>query len=946
MISLKKFLESCRTRNKVYNFVCLHKGTGIFKQGTFFIPQSRAKEFWHLYSLAFPNFTENDCPSLVYAAKKLKCVLQPLFIDVDLEYEEETKLDSNIHQKFTIKIAEKLVELLKKPVDYFIVAKDEGYFKKIQYKSGFHIYFPNIRIPISVARDIKEYAESIVLDFYTPTNNPKKIIDAALIERRNGLMLMFDFKLPKTGGRYNLIRIGGLNDGKITDNMVDDEFLHKECENIMSQVYKFIWEKPTIQEEKAKTVPKIKRKKPPTKFVVNEKQTFNLDKFLEATSLHRPTHKEFLQIVYFCASISHPRADMKLLDNRRNSCPYVEYDRREPNRDAITRGSMIWYLNEYGVNYEFEEIFPRKIFTYYSEYKQFLYYKGNVWNPEILAHFCADVFSYAEKEKKFIFKDFELIEDGCGNFLKKISITMQDKFPFSHANAIVRVPYEKKILLKIVKKRLPRKNLDSVTEEEQQIVNFNRLLKKKPTKQDIKRIVKELELDPCTLKMSTLLKDRLDKGYIKRYKSVTFAPFLWVDKTRHDVFNTFTRFPMIEYTPTIKKNWRDSHIFEFILNAYADGDSKILEGILKLFAFWIQHPDKRDERIVVLISKEHGIGKTSLNLILKALMGNEYIVFFNSYGEFEDAFNMALANKLYWFLDDISGISKSQALSLNSKVTSEVMKFNEKNERALWLNISTTLILTSNDVNPLYCPEDDRRQMYIKVNPLYKNNRPFFKKLRSELKDLNIMYSMFMDLATLDLHGWEPTSQNDPFQEFTNKQKEKAMKASYVFIIQFFQDHDWYTQYVPYRCNTWCNGIQISVIKQGADLGKTRIRILKGQLFSMFKEWNKDKNPGCRTVKQNTFFQHIGHLGIFADGNKHINGKQRNVVDLIYINIRNTVKQIFPEFKMGAWPSENAHQRRLMIEDMRKSTDFPFIDEEGNDVEEAKHNLKDYYSNV
>ena len=56
----------------------------------------------------------------------------------------------------------------------------------------------------------------------------------------------------------------------------------------------------------------------------------------------------------------------------------------------------------------------------------------------------------------------------------------------------------------------------------------------------------------------------------------------------------------------------------------------------------VQFPHKRDERIIVLLSEEMGIGKSTLYDILENLFGPELIIFFNSYKEFDDGFNLQL----------------------------------------------------------------------------------------------------------------------------------------------------------------------------------------------------------------------------------------------------------------------------------------------------------------
>ena len=67
LLIMKRFLDSHRSKKGFpYNFVCLKKATGIFRQGTFFIPEAHRADFWKYYADAVPHFSEENCPSIAY----------------------------------------------------------------------------------------------------------------------------------------------------------------------------------------------------------------------------------------------------------------------------------------------------------------------------------------------------------------------------------------------------------------------------------------------------------------------------------------------------------------------------------------------------------------------------------------------------------------------------------------------------------------------------------------------------------------------------------------------------------------------------------------------------------------------------------------------------------------------------------------------------------------
>ena len=733
LLIMKRFLDSHRSKKGFpYNFVCLKKATGIFRQGTFFIPEAHRADFWKYYSDAVPHFSAENCPSIAY--KPPSRTMQPLCIDVDFRFSNETKLDPSGTFKFTVDIANQLAKICQKTVNFYIVYKNNGYFKqysedKLLYTNGFHIYFSNVRIPQRVASDIKKYAESIVLDFFghlTPLNPPDDIIDHRVIQRKNGLMLLGTYKNIDTGGRYLMRFMGSVEqNGTISDLEVKEDMFYAQLEDLLANTYNFVWESEKQGDEKTEEPHKKKRK---IKHVVNEKIAFNLEKFLEVTKTHRATHHEWLQIVFYCASIGVPREQMELLGNRNHSCPYKIYDSRQPGNDEVSRGSIIRYLNRYATEFVtdelFKEIFPQRVFEYLSEYNDFLFSTGTTWSIEILTNFLTDTICYIQDCKKYVYRDFKVERDEYGNKIKRVTTYITDVQPFSKGeDIIVRIPYESKSLIEIIesmKKNIKKHNDNLVDLKARLRMAEDIALLKEPTPSIIQRISKQLNLPPNELVLSDLLKQKGKKGYIRRYRGITFRPYLFVDLTEGKTYNTFNPFPLLKYKPTEVIDWRKTALYDFFFNVYAWGEQEKFEGFMNLIAYWIQHPNKRDDRIIVLLSEKQGLGKSKLSEILSKLMGPGLVVFFNSYADFADSFNFQLANRLVWFIDDVSGIHKTQAQSLNSKATAKVMRFNEKNEKSFFLPICNTIILTSNERNPLYCPPEDRRQMYIKVSPCYK----------------------------------------------------------------------------------------------------------------------------------------------------------------------------------------------------------------------------------
>ena len=157
MEGLQEFLKSHRTSDKkITNFISL-------LGGKFFIPEAEKERFYEVYSKAAPHFTEQCYVPLVYKCPNIS--LQPLMIDIDIRTVELPGIDIIPHSKFAQCLARELARITQTTgVSYFIVKKDNPYEKKfggtLCFASGAHIYFPHVRIPLSLAKHMLEYGVS------------------------------------------------------------------------------------------------------------------------------------------------------------------------------------------------------------------------------------------------------------------------------------------------------------------------------------------------------------------------------------------------------------------------------------------------------------------------------------------------------------------------------------------------------------------------------------------------------------------------------------------------------------------------------------------------------------------------------------------------------------------------------------------------------------------
>lgn len=706
MDSLRTFLKTHLTSDKLLtNFISL-------LGGKFNIPSDKKETFYALYSKAAPFFTETDYIPLVYKTPPINC--QPLMIDVDLRTVKNPAVDIISHSKFAQCLAAEIVRITKSEgVSYFIVTKDSPYQKKFKgetcFASGAHIYFPHIRIPLSLANHMLVFGVSKCLSFYQqfqPINEPCDIVDSRIPKRSNGLCLLASFKAPKTGGRYTVQLIGNVfANGTVEEQLMETTDFFDNLPQIMASVYSFLWEEGSLEENNP-ILPPIKKIPVTVKHItapVSQKEPFNLLEFLQCTKTHTPSHDEWLQIIVYCSTIKMSRTDTCELLNKFFSPDdlqenYRVYDAVIPGDSSVSRGSMVRYLQKYGCDIEWDTIFPEQTFVYYGEYEQFMYNTGLVWHRKIVEKYLGDTISFVKNVGKCVYRDTVLKQDKFGNTFRQVSTFIQDSEPFLKDGLVVNIQYSlkmlKEVLLKSIKKKPPS--------EESQLEFY--LAKKKLVRevssgdytnhQNILKIRELLQLDNQEIPMNKIYKELFSKGYIKRYDNMKFLPYLFKNPCIRSCYNTFQGFHLLSYQARVVRDWKKTAIYDFLWEVYACKTPEKMEGILNVFAWKIQNPFKRSEKLTALMSTEHGSGKTSLFKLWCATIGEEFCAFYNNFTEFSSEFNMGQVNRLIIFVDDIHDLSARQQQVLNARVTCETMRFNQKNEKPFWHSVCDEIYFT------------------------------------------------------------------------------------------------------------------------------------------------------------------------------------------------------------------------------------------------------------
>lgn len=255
------------------------------------------------------------------------------------------------------------------------------------------------------------------------------------------------------------------------------------------------------------------------------------------------------------------------------------------------------------------------------------------------------------------------------------------------------------------------------------------------------------------------------------YKSVfkTFIPF-WLKDTTMRCYKTVNYYPRASDCPEEVYNlWKPFPILK-TANVSADtsfihnfirtviNDDPVTEYLLNWFAHLVQFPNKKTEVCLIFFGKQ-GCGKSSIaEHLLETIIGFDKFMVTSkvdkAFGRFVNT-----QGKLLSVLNETSG-KETFNLSeiLKDAITCQKTEQEKKGIDAISIIDYTNYIFTTNNINSVKIPKDDRRYMPISFNNSYLNNIEFFNKLYAQLENKNIMRSFYDELMARDISKFNASS--------------------------------------------------------------------------------------------------------------------------------------------------------------------------------------------
>ena len=250
-----------------------------------------------------------------------------------------------------------------------------------------------------------------------------------------------------------------------------------------------------------------------------------------------------------------------------------------------------------------------------------------------LVDFLKRTIDYVFTIKKYTWCYQTKVKDHNGNIIVLTHRKMSKDPPFTGNDdiAIKTFPPVGKLVLHLQKKLHSLQKKKDISDEQYILKKNLKKILVKATQLDPKQAYEEavkfgVQPDPHVTRFSTIL-SKLQLGtQLTRYTEITFQPTSALIQNPTSGFdantqNTFNGFTLNKYSPSKLVDVTTTKLWEYFREVFGYGKTTHVQFryILNLLAFQLQFPETRTGRIILIISKAEGTGKSFLVNILTML---------------------------------------------------------------------------------------------------------------------------------------------------------------------------------------------------------------------------------------------------------------------------------------------------------------------------------------
>lgn len=238
----------------------------------------------------------------------------------------------------------------------------------------------------------------------------------------------------------------------------------------------------------------------------------------------------------------------------------------------------------------------------------------------------------------------------------------------------------------------------------------------------------------------------------KEYKNIIFEPNR---KSDNENFNLFTGFELENQEYDVNINCEP--IFKVIKHVLKT--EEVYDYVMDWFAYIIQKRQKT-EKCIFLISDTHGVGKSSIINLFRAVINKKYSTEIESVDDLAKDFNGLLENKLLVTGNEIEAKQKDSYKTFKNAVTRTTIVINKKNVEPYELNDFSNYFFTTNNYIPIKIEAEDRRCVIIECNNklLTEEDYTAFYRCLNNRDCLISMFNFFKSRTVPDRLGMLYTS--------------------------------------------------------------------------------------------------------------------------------------------------------------------------------------------
>lgn len=219
------------------------------------------------------------------------------------------------------------------------------------------------------------------------------------------------------------------------------------------------------------------------------------------------------------------------------------------------------------------------------------------------------------------------------------------------------------------------------------------------------------------------------------------------------IYNMWKPFPILKIKPS--NSLSTQFIHTFINNVIGNPD--VVNYIYNWFAHILQFPSRKTE-VCLLLFGEQGCGKSSIaEYLMKLIIGSDKMLITSkvdkAFGRFVNT-----QGKLLAVLNEANGKETFNISDvLKDAITCVQTEQEKKGIDAVSVIDYTNYIFTTNNLNSVKIPKDDRRFMPIALKDVYLKQVEFFDELYLHFENENTMRTFYDELMSRDISKFNPS---------------------------------------------------------------------------------------------------------------------------------------------------------------------------------------------